>query len=135
MLTVLAAVITWFGVNLIYLLVAPGHDWRAQAAASRGIAAVCTILMGYLTWRLTGSPRPGLLKHALIGAFVTGSVGFVAGFVGPIIFEPDANQGPLVGIFFTGPLGFLAGGIGGVIYTFARRKPNPDDFPAGKSED
>ncbi|ESY71163.1 hypothetical protein X742_01675 [Mesorhizobium sp. LNHC232B00] len=32
-----------------------------------------------------------------------------AGFVGPIIFTPDANQGPLLGIFITGPLGLVVG--------------------------
>lgn len=44
-------------------------------------------------------------------AFVIGVVCFSAGFLGPIIFAPDANQGPLLGILITGPLGFL-GGIG-----------------------
>ena len=32
-----------------------------------------------------------------------GGVGFAAGFFGPIVFRPEANQGPLVGIFFSGP--------------------------------
>jgi hypothetical protein len=42
------------------------------------------------------------------------------GFFGPLIFTPDANQGPLLGIFITGPLGFVLGGIGGGIYWAAR---------------
>jgi len=36
-------------------------------------------------------------------------VGFAAGFLGPIILNPDANQGPLVGIFITGPGGAFLG--------------------------
>lgn len=30
------------------------------------------------------------------------------GFVGPLIFTPDANQGPLLGIFITGPIGLAS---------------------------
>jgi len=40
---------------------------------------------------------------------VLGVVGFLAGYIGPLILRPDANQGPLLGIFITGPLGFFAG--------------------------
>jgi hypothetical protein len=40
---------------------------------------------------------------------ILGGFGFFAGFVGPMILAPDANQGPLLGIFYTGPIGFVAG--------------------------
>jgi len=43
-------------------------------------------------------------KWLLIGA-----AGFAAGFFGPLIFAPDANQGPLVGILISGPLGLVLG--------------------------
>lgn len=53
-------------------------------------------------------------------AAIVGAVAFAAGFFGPIIFTPDANQGPLLGIFITGPLGFVFGmGIG--VWREARR--------------
>lgn len=39
-----------------------------------------------------------------------GITGFAAGFFGPIILNPDANQGPLLGLFITGP-GGAAGGL------------------------
>lgn len=45
-----------------------------------------------------------------------GASGFCAGFLGPIALNPDANQGPLVGIFITGPGGALAGLILGIIF-------------------
>ena len=48
-----------------------------------------------------------MLKGALAG----GSVGFLLGFLGPILVSPSANQGPLLGIFLTGPAGFILGGI------------------------
>jgi hypothetical protein len=47
---------------------------------------------------------------------IVGGIGFCAGFFGPMVFAPDANQGPLLGIFITGPLGALLGAIGGLIH-------------------
>ena len=38
---------------------------------------------------------------------ILGIIGFLGGFIGPVIFTPEANQGPLLGIFITGPLGFV----------------------------
>lgn len=38
-----------------------------------------------------------------------GGAGFAAGFFGPLVFVPEANQGPLVGILISGPLGALLG--------------------------
>lgn len=40
---------------------------------------------------------------------ILGGFGFLSGFIGPMIFAPDANQGPLLGILITGPLGVMAG--------------------------
>ena len=47
----------------------------------------------------------------LMGGIILGGIGFVGGFFGPIIFTPQANQGPLLGIFITGPLGFILGAM------------------------
>lgn len=47
---------------------------------------------------------PGFRWPLLLGA-----VGFLAGFFGPMLFVPEANQGPLVGIFISGPAGALLG--------------------------
>ena len=56
------------------------------------------------------------LTGALYGALILGGIGFAGGFFGPIILAPDANQGPLLGIFITGPIGFVAGGILGAVF-------------------
>jgi len=56
------------------------------------------------------------------GALIVGGIGFCAGFFGPMVFAPDANQGPLLGIFITGPLGALLGAIGGVVHA-AKSQP------------
>ena len=55
---------------------------------------------------------------------VLGAVGFVCGFVGPMVFSPDANQGPMLGLFVTGPGGALLGAILGLIVG-AVRLPGP----------
>jgi hypothetical protein len=52
---------------------------------------------------MTDQP-PGLRWIAILGA-----AGFAAGFFGPIVFVPEANQGPMVGIFISGPAGAVVG--------------------------
>ena len=54
------------------------------------------------------------LPRVLMFALITGAVGFSAGFFGPMLLAPDANQGPLLGILITGPLGILLGALLGL---------------------
>lgn len=54
------------------------------------------------------------------GLFV-GGLAFLAGFIGPMILAPSANQGPLLGIFFTGPIGALVGLVWGIVRAMGRR--------------
>ena len=49
-----------------------------------------------------------------------GAVGFACGFVGPMVFSPDANQGPLLGLLITGPGGALLGAALGLIVGLVR---------------
>lgn len=68
------------------------------------------------------STRPrGILETGVLGAVIVGGIGFALGFFGPMIFMPDANQGPMFGIFISGPLGAVVGGIGGLIHGIRRR--------------
>src|SRR5258708_28530789 len=48
-------------------------------------------------------------------AVVLGITGFVCGFIGPMVFAPESNQGPMLGIFITGPAAALLGAILGVV--------------------
>ena len=73
-------------------------------------------VVGRYAWRHTASLQTGLISSVVLGALVTGGIGFAGGFFGPIIFTPGANQGPLLGIFITGPLGVILGAVGGAIY-------------------
>ncbi len=72
-------------------------------------------------WRSMGAAGRSVLTTATYWAVLAGALGFCGGFFGPLIVAPDANQGPLLGIFITGPLGFIAGGIGGLIYALWHR--------------
>jgi hypothetical protein len=49
-------------------------------------------------------------------ALAMGAAGGAAGFFGPIILNPEANQGPMLGLFITGPGGALAGAVLGFIF-------------------
>lgn len=80
------------------------------------IALIIAMLVGYFVWKNTRNLHNSLVKHILLGGLIVGSVGFVAGFFGPLIFTPEKNLGPLLGILYTGPIGFVVGLIAGGIY-------------------
>jgi hypothetical protein len=86
------------------------------------ICLLCAASVGWYVWKKLGSAQHELISNTLLGAVVLGAIEFCAGFFGPIIFTPEANQGPLLGIFITGPLGFLFGAVGGFLYWLMRRK-------------
>jgi hypothetical protein len=52
-----------------------------------------------------------------------GGVGFAAGFLGPMLLNPGANQGPMAGIFITGPGGALLGLVMGLVSRIVRASP------------
>lgn len=89
--------------------------------AASTVSLICACIAGWYAWKKLGAVNTGLISSIFIGALVLGGIGFSAGFFGPIIFNPEVNQGPLLGIFFTGPLGFLIGGIAGGRYWKTRQ--------------
>ncbi len=48
-------------------------------------------------------------------AVVLGLTGFVCGFLGPLVLNPWANQGPLAGLLITGPGGAILGALLGAV--------------------
>jgi hypothetical protein len=86
------------------------------------ISLLCATGVGWYVWKKLGAARHELLSSILLGAAVLGAIGFCAGFFGPLIFAPEANQGPLLGIFISGPLGLSLGAIGGFLYWLMHRK-------------
>jgi hypothetical protein len=92
--------------------------WTTKPLLASVSSWLCALAAALILWRVTRSltsPR-GALQCAVFGALLAGGIGFAGGFFGPILFNPDSNQGPLLGIFFTGPLGLVLGAIGGAFY-------------------
>ncbi len=106
--------IYYFPLAMIRVPGEPVSSWLISLSAA--------VAAGWAAWRISGKTSQGLAKYAILGAMTLGWLGFAAGFFGPMIFAPQANQGPLLGIFITGPLGFMAGGLGGLFLWLIRRK-------------
>jgi hypothetical protein len=105
---------------------APDHPESSSARdQSGGYVSVVLfgILLGAVMFRYGafGERWRTAARRAVVPALIVGGIGFAAGFFGPMVFRPDANQGPLLGIFITGPIGFLAGLAYGVIRELARK--------------
>jgi hypothetical protein len=71
-----------------------------------------------------GPVRNRWWRGETVGGFtlVIGGAAFAFGFFGPLIWAPDANQGPLLGIFITGPAGFVIGLLWGLLRAARRRR-------------
>ena len=120
--TVLVAVATnyivyWIVGALIFALL-PQQLTFSIALATSQLAA---IFAARYVWMQTALSRTGSSRFVVVGALVTGAIGFSAGFFGPMLLTPRANQGPLLGLFITGPLGLILGGVGGAVYGAIRR--------------
>ena len=110
---------TYYFVYWVPFSLVPFSELRLVASV---ISLGCAIAVGWYVWRLLGSTPSGLISSIVFGAIVLGAIGFCAGFFGPIVFTPEANQGPLLGIFITGPLGFLVGGAAGAVHWLTRQR-------------
>src|SRR5690606_2176666 len=84
------------------------------------IAAVIGLIAGYFVWKRTGNLADNLSRYVFIGSILTGTVLFLTGFLGPIIFSPSNGQGPLLG-FILGPIGFGLGLLAGAIFWYLRK--------------
>jgi hypothetical protein len=87
------------------------HSVEARVVLLIILALVLVALVRYGAFGEVWRTR---FTRAIRPALVLGGIAFAAGFFGPMIFVPGANQGPLLGIFITGPAGFLAGLLWGV---------------------
>jgi energy-converting hydrogenase Eha subunit B len=112
------------GVATFYIMYwFPFAMMEMPVALSLGLSLAVAILAGRLVWNSGGGINYEAMRSMLRWALILGGIGFAAGFFGPIILTPDANQGPLLGIFITGPLGFVLGGIVGLVLWLRRRHP------------
>ena len=89
-----------------------------------GLASLAALLMAMVLAGLVRNgmtaETQGVLATTLTWAALVGAVGFSGGFLGPMIFAPDANQGPLLGLLITGPLGCAVGAVGGLVFSLWR---------------
>jgi uncharacterized membrane protein YccC len=65
-------------------------------------------------------------RTSLIWSLVLGGIAFCCGYLLPLVFSPDANQGPLLGIFVTGPIAAAAGFFSGLIVGAAQLSPRAE---------
>jgi len=86
------------------------------------ISLICASVISWFTWKKLSVIEYGYFSYALMGGIIIGSISFIFGFFGPMIFMAESNQGPLLGLFITGPIGFLAGLIGGSILWYIKKK-------------
>ena len=87
-----------------------------------GLIALPFGILAFVCWWYAlrgeiGSP----IRSGCVGGLIVGSIGFLFGFIGPLVFRPEANQGPLLGIVITGPLGMVAGFVGGLVVGIRRK--------------
>ncbi len=99
-----------------------------QTAIGNIVGAIGGGALGYFL-----SGKSIAARWSLAGALIVGSITFLAGFIGPMILTPGANQGPLLGIFFTGPLGFVVGAVIGMVIGLIRESRQvADPFSAAR---
>lgn len=112
-----------YALSWILMLLAPlgGMFWLGNLVAL-GVA----VFAARRTWTNAGEMPESVLGTAAYGAAIIGGIGFAAGFFGPMIFAPGANQGPLLGIIYTGPAGAVLGAIGGFVVGVRRARASQD---------
>ncbi|MDE2388730.1 MAG: multidrug ABC transporter permease [Betaproteobacteria bacterium] len=81
----------------------------------------CAIPGAWFTWQLISGKKTSTLIAVTGGALILGGLFFTLGFLGPMVFAKDTNQGPLIGIFIAAPLGVITGAIGGYVYATKQR--------------
>jgi hypothetical protein len=111
--TLVFVAVLFFSYWMIFIQIMPDSEERlAGIAAFMSAAAVA-----WLAWRGMNNPGRSILETTAAGAAAVGAIGFCGGFFGPMIFTPDANQGPLLGLLITGPAGGAIGAAGGLVYS------------------
>jgi len=97
------------------------------ATEARGQAVKDATVTSGGSLRGAAEPRAAMRTWAMI----LGLIGFAGGYFGPMIFDPNSNQGPLLGVFITGPLGFAVGSCAGWWWWATYKGPSNGKGDAG----
>lgn len=92
-----------------------------SSAFSMALSFTCAAMAAWFTWKLVSAKRTNRFVAIISGALILGGLFFTVGFLGPMVFAKDTNQGPLIGIFIAAPLGVIMGAIGGYMYATRQR--------------
>lgn len=85
------------------------------------MALTCSVLVGWYCWKLVAGEKLGMGVSMLCGALMLGGLGFIFGFLGPMVLNKDTSQATLLGIFVMAPIGALLGGIVGYVVASSQR--------------
>jgi hypothetical protein len=86
------------------------------------IPLIAAVAVARYVWVRADAMPKYLSGLVFYGAVLFGGIGFIGGFLGSMIFAPEANQGPLLGISITGPAGVLIGTFAGLVYGFVKSR-------------
>ncbi len=117
---VIATALTTYGLMVLQTQIKEGFDTLGNIFIIG--SATTAILCWWVALFYQREQSRKKMSLAFRGGVIVGGISFLAGFLGPIILTPQANQGPLVGIFITGPIGFVVGIIAGYIYSIFKGK-------------
>lgn len=91
------------------------------------LALFSAILAGWYAWKLVAGEKVGVGVSVICGALMLGGLGFMIGFLGPMIVAKDTSQGPLVGVFVGTPVGVILGVIGGYFIASKQQRTSVGD--------
>jgi hypothetical protein len=91
-----------------------GRGWDLLSGSVMAFTATVAVLCWWFVARGGRPEARDRIRVGCLGGVAVGAVGFVAGFVGPMLLEGGAEGGSVLGIFVTGPLGFVLGTAAGV---------------------
>ncbi len=100
-----------FFISTILTITTSSPFWLSAA-----LSLACASLAGWFAWKLVSGEKANTIIAVISGALILGGLCFIVGFLGPMAFAKDTNQGPLIGIFIAAPLGVVIGAISGYIY-------------------
>jgi 4-amino-4-deoxy-L-arabinose transferase-like glycosyltransferase len=80
------------------------------------VTSLLVVILAVALWVLSNNTSQKYLSRLLRTTLIIGAIGFLLGFVGPLLITPEANLGPLLGIFVTGPLSLVIGLLFGALY-------------------